>query len=142
MTDHSNPFLNLDKLLATPTPPEKPVAPPLEKQGNKVVSQETSNQVTPKPVQIPKPRQAATPVPFTPDLLQPRPLTRKQTFELTKAELDFMAQAKFELRHISITKNEMVLTGLELLAKDYAANQKNSYLYRKFMSREAEGSEE
>ena len=69
-------------------------------------------------------------------------MTRKQTFELTRAELDFMDKAKFELRALGVTKNEMVLTGLELLAKDYNANRKRSYLYRKFASREAEESQD
>lgn len=69
-------------------------------------------------------------------------MTRKQTFELTKAELDFMDTAKYELRALGVTKNEMVLTGLELLAKDYYANRKRSYLYRKFASREAEESQD
>jgi hypothetical protein len=82
------------------------------------------------------------PVPFTPEPLQGRQMTRKQTFELTKAELDFMDKAKFELRALGVTKNEMVVTGLELLAKDYEANQQNSYLYRKFASRKVEESEE
>jgi hypothetical protein len=140
MSDHPNPFanLNLDKLLATPTPSAKPTPPAPEKQANKETRKQPSS-----PVELPsEPKKPTIPVPFTPDPLQKRPLTRKQTFELTENELEFMAQVKFELRELGITKNEMVITGLELLAKDYQANKKNSYLYRKFASRKSDKIEE
>jgi len=105
-------------------------------------NKETRKQTSPPAEQPNVPRKAAAQLSFTPEPLQGRQMTRKQTFELTKAELDFMDKAKFELRQLGVTKNEMVVTGLELLAKDYEANQKHSYLYRKFVSRKSEESEE
>ena len=127
---------------APPPPPSAQTPQPglltPEKQGNK----ETRKQPSPSRVQGDGQSGKATPVPFAPEPLQGKPMTRKQTFELTRAELDFMDKAKFELRALGVTKNEMVLTGLELLAKDYNANRKRSYLYRKFASREAEESQD
>lgn len=112
----------------------RPDAPAPEKPANK----ETRKQPSPLAEQLPA---APSLVPFTPDPLLTRPLTRKQTFEFTKNELDFMDLVKYELRDLGITKNEMVATAVELLAKDYKANHRHSYLYRKYASRKAEGSE-
>ena len=77
----------------------------------------------------------ATPIPITPDPPQRHTLTRKQTFEFSKSELEFLTAVKFQLRHLGVTKNEIVQTGLELVAKDYAANPAASYLMRKFAAR-------
>ena len=140
-----SPYANLNKLIATPAaavptkshadePPSIPDNAP-SKLGNKETSkqpgQEASVSASPTPP-------APTPLPIIPDPPHRQSLTRKQTFEFTKAELEFLTEIKFQLRHLGVTKNEIVQTGLELVAKDYAANQTQSYLMRKFAVRHTE----
>jgi hypothetical protein len=121
----------------SPPSPERSILE-REKQGNKEAGWLPSQPATPSPVYRDGKSGKPSLVPFTPEPIPGRQLTKKQTFELHKAHVDFMDQAKFELRALGVSKEEMVRTGLELLAKDYSANQKNSYLYRKFASREVE----
>ncbi len=69
---------------------------------------------------------------INPDLPHRQRMYRKQTFEFSQADLDFMDLIKFELRASSVTKNAIVRTGLEALRKDYQANKETSFLVRKF----------
>ena len=138
----TSPFSNLNKLIATPSPsvPAKPQAdtPPAtpdsapSKLGNKETSKQPGQEAA---VSVSPPLPATTPIPITPDPPHKQSLTRKQTFEFTKSELEFLTEIKFQLRHLGVTKNEIVQTGLELVAKDYAANRTQSYLVRKFAAR-------
>ena len=135
-----SPYANLNKLIATPSasmpakphadePPATPDQPP-----SNLGSKETSKQPAQEGSVSPPPP-VITPIALTPDPPQKHALTRKQTFEFTKAELEFLTEMKFQLRDLGVTKNEIVQTGLELVAKDYAANHAASYLLRKFAVR-------
>jgi hypothetical protein len=143
MTQPTSPFSNLSKLIATPTtaPFPAPTNTPVDEDksprnlGNKETSKQPSKEAS---VPAAPPLPSPTPIPLIPDPPSKQNLTRKQTFEFTKKELDFMAEIKFQLRHLGVTKNELVQTGLELLAKDYAANKEQSYLVRKFAVRSKE----
>jgi len=75
-------------------------------------------------------------IPFIPDKPQRPKLTKKQTFEFGQTELDFLDQAKYELRESKVTKNDVVLTALELLKKDYQQNKETSFLGNKFTSKQ------
>ena len=137
----ASPFSNLNRLIAMPTasqpaqtatvPPSMPKHAP-NKLGNKETSLQSAKEAS---VSASPTAPDAKPIPLTPEPPQKHTLTRKQTFEFTKSELDFLAEVKFQLRDLGVTKNEIVQTGLELVAKDYAANRAKSYLMRKFASR-------
>jgi hypothetical protein len=143
MTQRSTPFGNLSKLLITTTnvqPPEeqRPNPSTASKPETNLATKETRKEATQSPSAAPNasgPR--PFPIPLTPNPPVKPGLTRKQTFEFTKTELEFMAETKFQLREYGITKNEIIQTGLELLAKDYRTNQEASYLVRKFSARKA-----
>ncbi len=81
----------------------------------------------------PKQETPARPVPFEPEAPRRQLLRRKQTFEFSKGELDFLDEVKFQLRELGVTKNEVIRTALELLSKDYQANKETSFLVRKFI---------
>ena len=138
-----SPYANLNKLIATPASsvPAKPHADPPpstpERAPSKLGNKETSLQPGQEAAASPTPP-ATTPLPITPDPPHKQSLTRKQTYEFTRSELEFLTAVKFQLRHLGVTKNEIVQTGLELVAKDYAANQTQSYLVRKFALRQTE----
>ena len=60
---------------------------------------------------------------------------RKQTFELSEAELDFLDEAKLVCKRkykFRVTKNELVRAALELLTKDFETHKETSFLVRKF----------
>ena len=74
-----------------------------------------------------------------PDLPTQPELYRKQTFELGEVELNFLEDAKTACRQsfrFRMTKNEIVRTALEFLAKDFLANKQTSFLVRKFAGKE------
>jgi hypothetical protein len=131
MSTDNTPFGGLDKLLLSPTQPEKKAQ---EKTRPKQTSKKTRKQAEKEP---PAPKAITSPsttIPFDPEPPQKQRLTRKQTFEFSKDELDFLDTAKFELRESGVTKNEIIRTGLELLAKDHQANKEASFLVRKITS--------
>ena len=74
-----------------------------------------------------------------PDLPTKPELYRKQTFEFSEAELEFLEDAKTTCRRrfgFHVTKNEIARTALELLAKDFQTNKETSFLVRKFTGNE------
>lgn len=64
---------------------------------------------------------------------------RKQTFEFADNELDFLDEAKLEVRRnfgFRVTKNEIMRTALEFLEKDFHENKETSFLVRKFTGKQ------
>ena len=99
-------------------------------QGNKA----TRNLVEKEPA-----KDAAREAALEPDLPTKPELYRKQTFEFSEAELEFLEEAKTTCRRrfgFRVAKNEMVRTALEFLAKDFRVNQETSFLVRKFAGKE------
>ena len=144
MNSQHTPFQALDKALLSPNQVDER---PRGKLGEKQDGQQTTKQgskLPTKTTRLPTTKQASqearpkkeTParlVPFEPEAPRRQLLRRKQTFELSKGELDFLDEVKFQLRELGVTKNEVIRTGLELLAKDYQANKETSFLVRKFI---------
>ena len=70
-----------------------------------------------------------------PDLPDNPEFYRKQTFEFSEGELDFLDEAKLTCKRkyrFRVTKNELVRTALEMLSKDFEQNKETSFLVRKF----------
>jgi hypothetical protein len=144
MNSQHTPFQALDKALLSPNQvDEKPRGKVGDKQDGKQTRKQASKLPTKKtslPTTRPSSQESsrkeetpARPVPFEPEAPRRQLLRRKQTFELSKGELDFLDEVKFQLRELSVTKNEVIRTALELLAKDYQANKETSFLVRKFI---------
>jgi hypothetical protein len=144
MNSQNTPFQALDKALLSPSRvDEKPGGAVGNNQDNKQTRKQGS-QLGGNRTSLPTTRQAsqessmkeetpARPVPFEPDAPRKQLLRRKQTFELSQGELDFLDEVKFQLRELDVTKNEVIRTALELLSKDYQANKETSFLVRKFI---------
>ena len=155
-----SPFGGLDKLLLSSTQTKKQSQEEIgHGQGNKEtrkqpskqtslpVSKEASQEVSGlKPLQsaatdkheleVSQTREMSAAIDFEPDPPRKQRLYRKQTFELSKEELEFLEEAKFQLRELEVTKNEIVRTALELLTKDYQGNKETSFLVRKFTNKQ------
>jgi hypothetical protein len=143
MNTQDTPFQALDKALLSPT---QLVTETQENTGKSQHNKETRKQGrklpekrTIFPERKPALQKASRkkeppmrPIAFEPDVPRRHRLGRKQTFEFSKGELDFLDETKFQLRELGVTKNEIVRTALELLAKDYVANKETSFLVRKF----------
>jgi hypothetical protein len=139
MNSKDNPFQALDKALLSPTQAWENAREETgrnredketRKQGNKLFRKQASHQESPKK------GASAVPICFEPDSTGKLKFWRKQTFEFSKEELDFLNEVKFHLRELGVTKNKVVRTALELLAKDYQANKEVSFLVRKFTRRQ------
>jgi hypothetical protein len=143
MTTQDTPFQALDKALFSPAQPVAKTprntgrsqdSKETSKQGNKLPGKQTTSLERKQAPQAVSPtkKPPRRPIAFEPDVPRRRRLGRKQTFEFNKRELDFLDEVKFQLRELGVTKNEIVRTALELLAKDYEANKETSFLVRKF----------
>jgi hypothetical protein len=144
MSSQDTPFQALDKALLSPDHvDEQPRGKVGEKQDGQQTRKQGSKHSGNRP-SLPTTRQASretsrkqeTParqIPFEPEAPRRQLLRRKQTFELSQGELDFLDEVKFQLRELGVTKNEVIRTALELLAKDYQTNKETSFLVRKFI---------
>ena len=127
----SNLFASLEKerqkqreMLA---PPKRPLQnQPPTNQGNKETRKLPSKQ-TRKP--------GSQEVYLEPDAPNKPEFYRKQTFEFSESELDFLDEAKLKCKKrygFRVTKAEIVRTALEFLGKDFQGNKETSFLARKF----------
>jgi len=144
MNSQDTPFQALDKALLSPNQvDERSRGKVGDKQDGQQTRKQGSKHSGNRP-RLPTTRQAyqearskkktpVRPVPFEPEAPRRQLIRRKQTFELSQGELDFLDEVKFQLRELGVTKNEMIRTALELLSKDYQANKETSFLVRKFI---------
>lgn len=141
MNTNDKPFAALDKLLfSSAQVAQQPQKQEKGKQSNKETRKQPKKKTILPTSQKPSLETKKRPsrrVAFEPDVPQKHRLYRKQTFEFSKEELDFLEKAKFHLRELGVTKNEIVRTALELLNKDYQANKETSFLVRKFSGQPA-----
>lgn len=105
---------------------DQPVVQETSQPTSKQVSQETS--------------QPAAQVVSLPTLPIPSTAYRKQTFEIPVTAYDLLEDVKIACRRqygVSVTKNEIVLIALELMAQDFQENKQTSFLVRKFAGKPA-----
>jgi hypothetical protein len=144
MNSQDTPFQALDKALLSPNQVDEQARGKVgenqdgkqtRKQGSKLPTKKTRLPSTGHASQEARPKKEtpSRPIPFEPEAPRRQLLRRKQTFELSQGELDFLDEVKFQLRELAVTKNEVIRTGLELLSKDYQANKETSFLVRKFI---------
>ena len=138
--------LNLDQKLvaAIENDPSEEVATDVTHQPSTDTHQENPPASKPasQPVSLPANQPTSPPepaptiearIPFDPEPPHHRgDYYKKNTFELYEAEVNFLRQARFDLDPLGVTKNAIVQTALELLAKDYQVNKETSFLVRKF----------
>ena len=137
--DKKNPFADLDVEFASVEPHEGQTSEAGEQDEDVSVATPNQSQATEstrkQANKEPSQEEVVQRIPIGPNPPAKQEYTKKQTFEFSKDELRFLKQIKLELEEYKVTQNEVVRAGIELLAKDYVANRRESFLVRKFQLR-------